>query len=397
MRDPARDPVRHPLTRRRWRHIAVAAGLAGMVGFLLAAAAFTVRDARSGDRFDIVRWQADTFPARWLSLAGQPFRGVAEGDDEVIRRYFAHPPGDPVRRELQVDLQRIVEGRLDAVLQEHGLNARIRLPATVFPPVNIHIAQAPQVLITSPRSVIERRSVELLRPDLPPERALEIEASVEGRDDDTSAIVLPAGGLATYPAVVADRLSYRALLEISAHEWVHHYLAFYPLGVRYFDSAEARVINETVADLVGDEVAAIVLERWGDPTVTSTAPASPAPTAPARTVDRFAVLRDLRIEVDELLEEGRIEDAERRMEEVRRDLEEAGFAIRRINQAFFAWIGTYAARPDAVDPLGTYLREVRERTGSLHGFVELVRGWTSRADVERGLLELGGSLEEQTP
>jgi hypothetical protein len=380
--------------RGRLRSIVLAGLVAALVGFVVVAAAFAVRDARAGDRFDLVRWQADTFPERWLSLAGRPFR-TAPDDDEVIRRYFAHPPGDPVRRELQTDLQRIVEGRLDAVLQEHGLHARLRLPGTVFPPVNIQIAEAPQVLITSPRSVIERRSVNLLRPDLTLERALEIEAATE--DADTSAIILPSGGLATYPAVVADRWTYRALLEIAAHEWVHHYLAFYPLGVRYFDSAEARIINETVADLVGDEVAALVLERWGDPTAADPVPVPPAPAATQPTVDRFAVLRDLRIEVDALLADGLVEEAEERMEEVRLELEAAGVVFRRINQAFFAWFGTYAARPDAVDPIGAYLREVRERIGSLHGFVVVVRHWTSRADVEHGLVDLGGALRDESP
>ena len=81
------------------------------------------------------------------------------------------------------------------------------------------------------------------------------------------------------------------------------------------------------------------------------------------------------------------------MAEVRQELEDAGYYIRVINQAYFAWYGTYAARPDATDPLGGYLREVRERTGSLSAFVETIRGWTSRADVETGLVDLGGALQ----
>ena len=84
--------------------------------------------------------------------------------------------------------------------------------------------------------------------------------------------------------------------------------------------------------------------------------------------------------------------AEARMAEVRQELEDAGHHIRVINQAYFAWYGTYAARPDATDPIGGYLREVRERTGSLSAFVETIRGWTSRADVEAGLVDLGGML-----
>ena len=46
-----------------------------------------------------------------------------------------------------------------------------------------------------------------------------------------------------------------ATVGTAAHEWVHHYLAFYPLGASYFRSQDLRTLNETVADVVGDEVA----------------------------------------------------------------------------------------------------------------------------------------------
>lgn len=69
------------------------------------------------------------------------------------------------------------------------------------------------------------------------------------------------------------------------------------------------------------------------------------------------------------------------MEAVRLQLWDAGYRIRRLNQAYFAWYGSYAARPDAVDPIGAQLREIRVRTGSLAAFMEVVSGATSRADV----------------
>ena len=81
------------------------------------------------------------------------------------------------------------------------------------------------------------------------------------------------------------------------------------------------------------------------------------------------------------------------MDEVRQQLQDAGYYIRKINQAYFAWYGTYAARPDATDPLGGYLREIRQRTGSLTAFLDEIRGWTSRRQVEDGLVDLGGTLQ----
>jgi hypothetical protein len=362
--------------------------LAAVLGFGCVVLALWVREARTGDRFDLVRWELDTLPNRWLNVLATPFRDAGD-DDEMLRTYFALPAGDPERAPLENEVERIVEGRIDAVLRDLGLNARIPLPRTTFPPVDVELAISPQVLVTSPRDVIERRGAELLRPDLTLERAVTLEAQTIAGDPDLSALVVPSGGVATYPAIVSDRSSYGGVLRTSAHEWVHHYLSFYPLGFNYFRDGDLRTINETVADIVGDEVASIVLERWGDPTQVEAAP----PAASQPTVDRSAVLRELRLEVDALLAAGRIEAAEARMAEVRQELEDAGYYIRVINQAYFAWYGTYAARPDATDPLGGYLREVRERTGSLAAFVETIRGWTSRADVEAGFVDLGATLD----
>ncbi|MDA0256458.1 MAG: hypothetical protein O3C25_01770, partial [Chloroflexi bacterium] len=101
------------------------------------------------------------------------------------------------------------------------------------------------------------------------------------------------------------------------------------------------------------------------------------------------VLRALRLEVDELLASGRVAEAERRMEQVREELGDEGIRIRRINQAYFAWFGSYAARADSVDPLGDELRELRERLGSHDAFLDEVRGVTSRAQV-RELAERAG-------
>ena len=359
---------------------------AGAVGLLLVLGALGLRDLRAGDRFDLVRWEVETFPNRWVAVVGEAVYG-ARDDDEVVAAYFGHAVGAPERDDLRPDLQLIVEQRIDAVVRESGVDSRLPLPGSAFPPVNIQIASAPYVLVTSPRSAIERSDVELLRPDLPAERALEIEASSE--TEDVAAIVLPSGGVATYPAIVGETSSYRTLLRIAAHEWVHHYVAFYPLGFSYFETADLRTMNETIADIVGDEIAELVLDRWGDPTRTAT----PAP-APTPDVDVSSVLRDLRIEVDELLAAGRIDEAELRMDEVRDDLEGSGVFIRRINQAYFAWFGTYAARPDAVDPLGEYLREIRTRSGSLAEFMALVRDLDSRAGVEEVLVRLGGALRD---
>ena len=379
-----------------WRRLVVPIVFAGAVAIVLGALA--LRDTQAGDAFDVVRWERTTLANKWLHALGAPFRDDLD-DDEAIRRYFALDDRDSDEaRELENDVEAVIEGRIDQVLAGLEVDGRFPLPGSVFPPVDIEIAGSPRALVISPRDHIERVASDLLRPDLTQDEFEVIEREAE-EDDSLSALVVGTGGVATYPAVVADGRSYRRTLETAAHEWVHHYLVFYPLGRNFFDSPDLQTINETVADVVGDEVAAIILERWGDPTtepatatpeVTATPEATAATSPESSRVDRNEVLRDLRIEVDDLLAAGQIEQAEARMEEVRLELCDAGFCLRRINQAHFAWFGTYAARPDATDPLGPQLRTLRDASGSLAAFLEAVRGAGSREDIEV-LIETGGS------
>ena len=361
-------------TRRRER--ALLAGVTVVAALLLLGA--TLRgDRRAGDAFDLVRWERDTFAGKWLYLLGAPLRRDAPAD-EAIARYFAAAPESAERRSLENTVEAALNGRIDASLRAHGLQGALPLPGSVFPPVNVELTQPPRVLVESPRARIERLGTDLLRPDLTATDAVQIERHEETTHPDRSALVVPSGGVAAYPAIVSSSETYADTLTTAAHEWTHHYLEFYPLGLSYFSSRDAVTINETVADIVGGEIAADILAKTGDPTRVD---AKPAPSAPAPRLDVNAVLRDLRREVDAMLAAGQIDAAETRMEVVRQQLADGGYRIRRINQAYFAWYGGYAARPDATDPLGMQLREVLDRAGSLAAFLEAVRGTTSRADV----------------
>ncbi len=351
--------------------------IAVVVGVAAAALWFAllqVRVRQEGDRFDFVRWEAQALPNRAVYLLGRPWRSEPS-PDEAIERYFElSDRATPEAARLEGTVESAIESRVSAVLHDAGIGWP--LPGQL-PPVDIELASSPRILVVSPRSRIERLQAEPLRPDLDRSAAQAIEASEE-RSSDRSALVVPSGGIATYPAIVAIGDSYRDTVSASAHEWTHHYLSLYPLGLAYFTSDEARTINETVADIVGDAVATSVLTRFGDPTQ----PPTPTLSASPR-VDLVTTLRDLRIEVDAMLAQGRIDDAERRMEAVRLDLASKGVNIRRINQAYFAWYGTYAARPESTDPLGGQLRAVLQRSGSLRAFVSAIREVRTRADVAR--------------
>ncbi len=361
----------------------VAAAVA-IAAALLWTALLALRFEGRGERYDYLRWELASAPNKWVHALGAPFRDDPAAD-VAIARYFALADrrGETAAR-LEGAVEAAIEGRVDAVLRELRVQGRIPLPGSVFPPVDIELALSPWVLVTSPRDRIERVGDELLAPGKTLEEAVELERAREAGDAAISAVALRTGGIALYPAVVSADRSYAGTVATVAHEWVHHYLTFYPLGLSYFRSQELRTINETVADIVGDEVAALVLERFGDPTAAEGSglgggsDASPDEARALRASYRAETLRELRIAVDDLLAEGRLADAERMMEQTRDELAAGGIVIRRINQAYFAWFGTYAARADSVDPLGEELRALRERMGSLAVFLGEVRSVTSR-------------------
>jgi hypothetical protein len=101
-------------------------------------------------------------------------------------------------------------------------------------------------------------------------------------------------------------------------------------------------------------------------------------------------MRETRVWVDELLAQGRIEDAEAYMEERRRMFVEHGYAIRKLNQAYFAFYGAYADQPGAAgeDPIGPAVREVFAHSPDIHTFVTSLASVTTLEDVQGVLIDL---------
>ena len=97
-------------------------------------------------------------------------------------------------------------------------------------------------------------------------------------------------------------------------------------------------------------------------------------------------MHSTRLRVDELLAGGLIEEAEAYMEERRQLFVEHGFSIRKLNQAYFAFHGTYAESPTSVSPIAGELRELREAGGDLRSFIRLVSAVSSYPEF-RAVLE----------
>ena len=359
----------------------------------------TIAGATSGERFSVERFEAEHVLTGLFGEVGAFVRGHrdrGEDGDRVLERYFAlsaeitalqrsaAPDPDALaalraqRRNLENRTERILERRIAGLFRNVGLSRPLPLfgaQEILWPPVAVELSRPPRVLAVSPRDEIRLLRTRLLAPDLSAEQVREIEAAVEA-DGRFSAFVDSIGGVATYPSIVIDTRSYRSTVNVAAHEWVHHYLYFYPLGASFFASDDLRTINETVADIVGDEIGALVFAAFPD------VDAPPPAPAPDRS-DSDAALNQLRRDADALLADGRVAEAEALMEEVRLELAaQHDRFFRRINQAFFAFNGLYGDRPQSVSPIGPMLRDLRGRADTLSDFIALAREIDSVEELE---------------
>jgi len=278
---------------------------------------------------------------------------------------------------LQDQVEAIVEGQISSVLSDEGLDKTINLAGGInilFPPVDFQFQEEPNVLIVSPRDKIELTKTILLSPDLSLEQEEDMENEVAAIG--MSGLVQRVGGVATYPSIIPQDISLQYLLSAVAHEWMHHYFYFHPLGRNYWANYDMTSINETAADLGGSEIGQLVYQRYYAQTGNETT--SPPPATPSQPAFDFnKEMRQIRVTVDRMLAQGQIDEAEQYMEQMREYLARNGYYIRKLNQAYFAFYGTYSDQPGSVSPIGGYLQELRQESPSLGDFIKTVSGISS--------------------
>ena len=93
-------------------------------------------------------------------------------------------------------------------------------------------------------------------------------------------------------------------------------------------------------------------------------------------------MRATRVRVDGLLAAGEVAEAEAYMEERRRVFVANGYYIRRLNQAYFAFHGTYATSGAAgVSVVGEQVAELRRRSPTLGEFLRTAAQFTGPQDL----------------
>ena len=438
--------VTMPLRRRSRRVVYVLLGVVLILNWLVPVGdrrSDTAVGAASLDyNYGLVAWEFENFFDKWKHRVwtALPWTPTSEADRrEALDRYVnlvdelraatdqlggavsRSGPGNGEVFDAQATVDRLMAERdalRDGVEEflEQAIADAVRsdevdlVDSFVWPPVDFRIGSPPKLLVTSPRDVIRRGEEVLIDPGISVENMTNIENEL-AENEDLSALVLQVGGLASYPNVIPTT-DLKRLLDVAAHEWLHAYLIFNPLGRAYFSGGEIRSVNETLADIFGREVGLRVYsEVTGEPFIAPMRPETALPRAITDEVpgdpsssdqeqgaeqQEFSFNRfmgETRSRADELLEQGLIDEAEAYMEARRVELLDHGVEIRKINQAYFAFNGTYAESPSSTSPIARYLWDLREQVETVGELVRLMRSLGTYKEFEQLLVERGIQLE----
>ena len=392
---------------RRWLAISLVA-LALLVFRSDSLSLSATERASTEHAYDLVGWHITNFASKWMHWLWRLAPGLAISDSqrlEFVELYFeygasmrhlqeeiavAAAAGDrrselialdrelesfiQLRGALRNDVEETIESAISSVVRDQGLGT---FGEIIIPPVDVRLETPPTVLVTSLRERIERLEDVLIEPGISVFEREELESRVED-SQGVSALVLDIGGVATFPASIHSGGDLRNTLRIAAHEWIHHHLFLKPVGRDPYATPELMVINETVASIAGEEIGDLAYEalRRGSATTVKVGLGVPGHDLPAEVpapvdFDFGAAMQETRVTVDSLLATGQVDRAEAHMEKRRQVFARNGHPIRRLNQAYFAFNGTYGDSPGSVDPIGPQVRRLRELTSNVGEFLSL--------------------------
>jgi hypothetical protein len=304
--------------------------------------------------------------------------------DELIAR----------QRSLAPIAESTLQSQITDALAELGLTA-IGQP---IPPVLYHTSPTPLALIVSERNVIQQIANISVLPTLTLDDQIQLEDEV-AKSLDVSTLVVPIGGVGVYPTMVMETTDLRWTLDTIAHEWTHNYLNLRPLGLNYSTTPELRTMNETTASIAGGEVGTYVLQKYYSELIPSGSKPNldfasldesflPSITPDDAPFDFRAEMHETRVTADQLLTDGKIEEAETYMEQRRQVFWENGYLLRKLNQAYFAFHGAYADSPGGAageDPVGPAVRALRAQSDSLADFINTISWMTSFEQLKQAI------------
>jgi len=350
-----------------------------------------INTATKGYRFSIFRWEVSAIFSEINQTREN--RNLSANNSQIVVDYFNDYPQNTLSLSgttaLQNKVETIIELQIRAVLRQNGIiNPFDSVFRVNFPPIAFELAEPPHLLVISPRNQIDRIRDVLLLQNMTTDQMNNIENQVEA--SGYSALAVELGGLGvTYPTFVNSNSSLHDVLNAATEEWVHQYLAFKPLGFRYVldllgisRNQDIITMNESLAGIVSSEIGDEVYNKY----YASYFPASnnpPSTISSAPAFDFNAAMRQIRQNVDAYLAAGQIDQAEQYMNEQRNYLQTQGYYIRKLNQAYFAFYGTYADTPAYIDPIGTAIQDIRNQRSLLKDFLNAVDHVTSVSQLDK--------------
>jgi len=404
----------------------ILSSLLGQDGYIASTVADRAELYVRSQQFDFVGWTLNAIGTQlWQSSIGEQNYLTSAERSNVVRQYFklraqlekvegqiANKYADPAVKDpaaattglraqqtslraqmqsIQSLAESILQEQLSVILAEQGLTTA----GQPVPPVAFHLTDLPYAFIISPRNVIRQDANLDINGDLTLDQQVALEDKVS-KSLDVSALVVPLGGIGTYPTMIGVNSDLPWIASVIAHEWTHNYLAFRPLGLNYDSSPALRTMNETTAEGTGAELGALLIQKYypeltpPPATFTNILPrqvAAPA-AAPAPGFDFVATMHDTRVTADALLARGKIDQAEAYMESRRVLMWNNGYQIRKLNQAYFAFYGAYAsagAGAGGGDPVGGAVRLVRRRSPTIASFVNTMATFSTFGELQNYL------------
>jgi hypothetical protein len=283
------------------------------------------------------------------------------------------------RQEIQLAplAESVLQEQVSATLSDVGLTTG----GQPLPPVLFHISPLPYDLIISPRDKIQEDAAISLIPTLSVDQQNTLENQVDS-GLSVSSLVVPVGGIGSYPTMIERTTALDWLSDTIAHEWTHNWLALRPLGLNYDTTPELRTMNETTASITGGEISVLVIKKYYPELALeyNIQNASLPLSTPQVTFDFNSEMHITRVQVDALLTQGKVNEAESYMEQRRQFFWDNGYAIRKLNQAYFAFYGAYANVPGGAageDPVGPAVRALRAQSATLADFLNKISQMSS--------------------
>ncbi len=266
----------------------------------------------SGQKFNLLTWELKKLPKKTIDIF------VSSELTELEVKEILQKENISNKNELELFFQEEVTELIKEELGKEFL----------FPPLAVSLEKPPKVLIVSPRDRISQKIAILINNDISMKEIELIENTIDSLN--LSSIILDTGGFAAYPSIVNIKKDYNFLISTISHEWLHHYLFFFPLGRSYFKGGDMIFINETLADLFAIQ---ITNNKKTEESIS----------------DKFfkPFMKETREKVDKLLINNEVEMAEKYMNQRVLELNENGYKVRKINQAYFAFYGNYGTSPSS--------------------------------------------------